>query len=306
MLNGCALLEDRAGGSNPATALRDCAAVGESPLQWWRSITQARLSGLGAQRDLQPTGPAGLSYPVAIAAYVNDLFIADAGRRAVYRFDQAADALSVFAPLDVDPVAADLYLDDDLSLYVVDARSAQVLRFDASGRLVQRFANSANLSYPVAVVADRRRARVLVADRLYAHVLEFNQLGTLTGTIRLRSPLGTAVAMARQGDDLYVVDQQAHRVQRVALDRDVQTQFGAADLERPVAVAADRYGRVFVADDADNRIKVFLEDELEAVAGGRELGWGQIADLWIDAERLYVADGLSSRVLVFNLLPPCS
>ena len=311
-LVGCGLLREDPGFDNLKVSAAGCASIGESPLVFWASVTHGRLSATSDRRDFETSTPINLIFPVAVAAYANELFIADSGHRAVLRFDQALDTLTVFTKLDVDLSAMDLYLDDDLSLYVVDARNAQVLRFDENGRILQRFQNSANLAHPVAVVTDRARAQVLVADRLYAQVLKFNQLGTLTGAISVApggAQFDTTVAMARRGDELYVVDQQAHRVHVIGLDRAFQSYFGTADLKRPVAVAADRYGRILVADDADNAIKVFSEDELEVTVGPRapagRFAFAQVSDLWVDEDFLYVADAVNSTVQVFQILSPC-
>jgi len=102
------------------------------------------------------------------------------------------------------------------------------------------------------------------------------------------------------------VDRLAQQVVVFDFDGRVRFAFGEAGLVQPRAIAVDREGRVFVADDADATIKVFVDGELVARAGGRTPGplrFGRIDGLAVDANLLYVADATSARVPVLLVAP---
>jgi hypothetical protein len=63
---------------------------------------------------------------------------------------------------------------------------------------------------------------------------------------------------------------------------------------------------VFVGDDGDAAIKVFVDGERIAQAGGRVAGalrFGRIDGLAIDGNQLYVADATRARVHVLLVSP---
>jgi len=296
---------------------RECVRDGESPLSRWTVINR----GLGVFDPLSnhPGAPPGsgrsmrLRFPVAVAARSNDVYIYDAGIQAIVRYDLARETLTRFADVPVGRPEVDLYIGDDLSVYFVNTFGAEVLRYAPSGVVLKRFSNSAELPRPVAAVLGRTIGEIMVADGLRNHILVFNQLGGVVGSLgaQLRDVPGfrSIAGLARRGDRIYIVDQIAARIVVAGLEDGYYASFGDSRLSKPISVAVDRYDRVFVADAADNTIKVFTDGVMGALAGGFEatadMRFAAISDLWIDQDYLFVADGPNARVQVLQIRAPC-
>ena len=277
-------------------------------LQPWQS-----LSGFirVMSSPFAPTQPStlppriNLRVPVAVAASPGTIYIADAGHKAVFRYERASNSISLFTTLPGADFSTRLFLDEDLSLYVLDQFNAEILQFDPSGRLVQRFANSAELPQPVAVTVSRGRREILVADGLRGHVLAFDQLGGIASVFGSRADdalrFDQIIAMARGGEGIYIVDKLQHRVHHLRAGR--QQSFGGDELISPGQIAVDDYNRVFVADKAGTTIKVFQAGKrINAPAGP---GFQQITGLWADSGFLYVADVQRASIDIFQIVPPC-
>ncbi|HEX6363729.1 MAG TPA: hypothetical protein VFZ93_12275, partial [Albitalea sp.] len=148
------------------------------------------------------------------------------------------------------------------------------------------------------------RGEVLVGDAATAHVVSFNRLGRAfrfhqSGT----SPLQSIAAMSWGPRGLYVLDRLAQQVVVLGARGEVVDVAGEEGLlVQPRAMAVDRTGRVFVADEADQRIKVFRGRDLIANYGGPQ--FGRIEALALDANQLYVADSVNRRVHVLLVAPP--
>lgn len=284
----------------------------QKPLARWSSISGnllVRSSGAAATESsyLQ------LTSPVAIAAQANDLYIADVGRRAILKYDRGTQITRVFVEVPDLNLDTGLYLDRGLSLYLADPLAGQVTRFDIDGKPLQTFQNTTELPRPVAVVVDDSRAEVFAADQLTARILVFDRAGLVTRAIGVDVADGirfqSVTAMAIGPDQLYVVDRLAHRVYALALDGSYRYFFGEEDLKLPGAIALDAHNRVFVADEADNTIKVYRGGQLEAVVGAQGdptgLGFRQLSALWLSDGLLYVADPASAGIDILRVVPPC-
>ncbi len=273
----------------------------------WRSLSGGRLEGAmvpGVGRYIP------FARPVAVSARGNDIYIADGGRRRIYRFDRALQTLSVFYhPI---PSAVALYAAFDRSVYVAEPSAGRVLQIGPDGTLLHTFSNAANLARPVAVAVDEVRGRVLIADGLYNHILIFNHLGGLTGVIVPRDSASHRLRGIRAmslGPDglLYVVDGLKRRVVVVGPNGSYRYSFGEGRMVDPVAIAVDRYRRAFVADAFNNTIEVYAQGREVAVFGGTGLGPGhftQITGLCLDENKLYVTDGGRGDVQILQVAPP--
>jgi hypothetical protein len=239
------------------------------------------------------------------------LLVADAGARTLWQMDRPRDAIGPFAAFtgSVADHGTSMQIGSDLSTWVALPAEHMVVQYDASGRLVRRWSEQVDAPQPVAVVVPEDRSRVLVGDAATARVLVFDPLGRIQGVLGGRRPpsLHSVTAMALGPQGLYVLDRMAQQV--VVLDPQglpVEV-IGEPHLVQPRAIAVDASGRVFVADDQDQRIKVFRGRELLASFGGQGVGpgrFGRIESLALDGNLLYVADSLNARVQVLMVAPP--
>lgn len=318
LLEGCATTAGLLGLGQKEGSLKIVSCEEESektPLAKWGSISGnllARSGGIPASGTPNP-GHIRLTSPVAVAASANDLFIADAGQRAILKFDRGTQTVRVFARVPDMNIRADLYIDRALSLYLVDPVASKVIQFDMDGKPLQSFENLTELPQPIAMVVDDGRGEIFIGDQLTAHILVFNRGGlvsraigaSVTGGVRFQSITG----MTSGPDQLFVSDRLARLVHALAPDGAYRYGFGEDELESPGSVAIDSHNRVYVADNGDNTIKVFRGGQLEAVAGASSdpvgLGFQQISDLWLSDGLLYVADAARASIDILRVVPPC-
>lgn len=318
LLAGCATTAGLLGLGQKERSLKiaNCEDNGERPLlEKWGSISGnllARSAGIPASGTPE-SGRIRLVSPVAVAARASDLFIADAGQRAILKFDRGTQTVRIFARVPDMNMRAGLYVDRALSLYLVDPVSAKVIQFDVDGKPLQTFENLTELPQPITMVVDDGRGEIFIGDQLTAHILVFNREGlvsrtigaSVTGGVRFQS----ITAMTSGPDQLFVSDRLANRVHALSPDGAYRFGFGEDELKSPGSVAIDMHNRVYVADQGDNSIKVFRGGQLEAVAGALGdpdgLGFQQISDLWLSDGLLYVADAARASIDILRVVPPC-
>lgn len=304
-LMSCGLVPLPAANGNQVT--EKCAESGAKPWYEWRAVRGGYLVGgepAQGRRRLE------LLEPIAVAAYANDLFIADGAHRAVFRYDLVSDTLTRFASLAGRAGDVDLFVDAGFSLLIADGGKGVIERFDLQGTRLQTVRDDLNLPRPTAVVFDPARGEIVAADRLRGYLLRVSRLGAIVGSygagFDLGSRIGNIVALAQGPRELYAVDQAERIVHVFNTELMLHRVIGKGVLGIPQAVAVDDYQRVFVQDNADDTVKVFskglLSYPLSKPADG---SFAQVFDLWSEGGFLYVADTLNSQVQILRLIPPC-
>lgn len=271
----------------------------------WQTLTGAPLAQVtaaGAPRNL--AGPyTRLLAPTAVAARGNDVLVADPGLGRVVRFDLGMNVLSVLPEAAARPDTR-LYLSPDGGAYVTDSARREVGRYDRGGKLTQRLRDDNLLALPVGIAVDERSGRIWIADGLSHQLLLFHPAGRAAVALPLRrggedGPRAVAALSAAQ-DGVWVVDKLCSCVFHLGDNGMVRATLGRGVLRQPVAVAADRRGRVYVLDRFDNRIVVFAGPRVVAhLAAPAGVAMDGIA---VDGSLLYVASAAGARVDVLRLL----
>lgn len=253
----------------------------------------------------------GLVQPVQLATSAGEIFVADIARRSIVRIAIAAQSVSVFAPLPAGR-AGGLYVDRWLSVYVGDPAGRRVVQYARDGRQQQVFQDPSGLLEPIDVVADEVD-RVYVADAVGTRVVVFDRAGHIIDIIgeRVGRPKSfsavSALAVGPQG--LYLLDKLSRKVHVLQRDGIPLSSFGAQSLNLPGALAVDRAGRVFVADEFDNQVKVFEPDRPGGTVGaklGGISGIARLADIWVDdVGILYLADAASAMIAMYQVPSRC-
>ena len=285
-------------------ALGGCESTPREPARY-STLTPGPLIRGGLLGMAGPFTP--LRGPVAVAAIGPDVYVADAGLGMLLRVDQVASRLTPFGPRGVQP-GTRLAADVDGSLYVLDPGSRRLQRFARDGRLMQSFPTDPTIASLRDLALDPTRGRILAADALNRQVVAFRPLGTSSELLPIygepRYQVTSFDALAVAPDALYALDARCRCIARLAFDGRVLATFGHQRLVKPERIAADRYGRLFVADGGDRSIKAFRDGILEETIPNAGLGLLEASDLAYADGWLYVADAPGSQVRMLRVQPP--
>lgn len=292
-LAGCA------GGGNAGPQAPLCVQAGAPVFATLLQIFRGALGGAAG---------AGLIGPEQVAVSANDMWIADRSRGELLKVDRTAQRSSVIARMR--GRVAGLHVDRLRSVYLALPAQRVVRQIGSDGRLEREYRDPEGRMIPVDVVADGT-GPVFVADEANARVVIFNRLGQVTGTLGERTsrpnPFLSVSALAQEGGGVYVLDASARMV-HVMRDGDAMEirELGTL-VSRPVALAVDRWHRIFVADPGG---RVLMLDADSARAPSLIEGLPRIAqpgDLWIDETGvLHLADTAGGAVYSLQVPAPCS
>jgi len=240
------------------------------------------------------------------------------------------------------------------NVYVADYGNNRIRRIRADGTIETfagagqpgstgdgGLATQARLNWPTGVAVDTA-GNVYVAEYVGNRIRRIRADGmieTFAGTgqsgssgdggpateAQINRPFGLAVDAS---GNMYIADQDNHRIRRIAPDGIMDTVAGTgsagaggdggrateAALNRPVGVAVDAAGRVYVADAGNNRVRRFAPGEIiETIAGTGSAGFGgdggpaelaQLDDPFgvaVDAGgNVFVADADNHRIRVLD------
>lgn len=314
LLSGCAPLPPEPADASPAPL--PAAGRGTPLLTPWITLTGAWRASAPTAQPLPslplPAGPPNqrlnFQLPVGVALRGELMLIADAGWRQLFRLERSRDVMVPLGPyagaLSADH-ATSLQLGSDGSVWLVEPLAGQVLQLDAAGRVRRTLRDERFASRPIAVVASEAPGDIFVADSTDARIVVFEPFGRVIRRFG-EGQLQSVAAMVAGPLGLYVVDRLAQQVVLFGFDGRVRHSFGDGVLVQPRAIAVDAAGRVFVADDADQAIRVFLDGEHIANAGGRGSApgrFGRIDAMAADANLLAVADSVNQRVQLLLVSP---
>jgi hypothetical protein len=265
-------------------AFGGCESTPREPARY-SSLTPGPVIRGGLLGTAGPFTP--LRGPVAVAAMGPDVYVADAGLGMLLRADQVANRLTPFGPRGVQP-GTRLAAAVDGSLYVLEPAGRRLQRFARDGRLLQTFPVDPTIASLRDLALDPARGRILGADALNRQLVAFRPLGTSSELLPLH------------GEPRY----QVASFDALAFDGQVLATFGHERLVKPERIAADRYGRLFVADGGDRTIKAFRDGTLEETIPNASLGLLEATDLIHADGWLYVADAPGSQVRMLRVQPP--
>lgn len=286
-------------------------ALADGLLTPWRVVTGGFLSPAPAAGQPPAVARLGsgmyvrLLSPAATALRGPDLLVADAGNGRLWRIDPAFNQAAVVAGAPVGPGSA-VALGPDLSAWVLDPATRQVLRFARDGRLLQTWRVGSDVPSPVALALADGGATLLLADGMGAQWSEQRGPG---GLARLVAPgrdgrrVSGVDAIVPMDDALYLLDRLAAAVHRTDRDGRVLATLGRGDLVQPGAIAADRDGRVFVADRAGSVLVVLREGQPARRIDAAALDLQRIGGVAVDERVLALADPLRGQVVLFTLAP---
>lgn len=244
-------------------------------------------------------------FPSALAAKAQDLYIADAGARKIYRFNTNMQSLSIVPDIEATNLTR-LQVAPDYSLLVLDPARSVISSFGRGGQKLQTLSSPVASAHLTEFMVDESYGRIYAVDQLNQQLIPLHPLGSAemplitAGAGEIKS-LG---ALTGVGRILYMVDAGCACI--VAIDEagQVLERIGQGELIQPKALVADRSGHLFVADGFDRTLKVFLRGTLVASYTQSKLHVIDITALAVDQSSLYVADGPGAQVVVFRIRLP--
>lgn len=256
-----------------------------------------------------------LGNPAVVAARGNILYIADASRDLIYRYNRDSESIyplyNVADHLSGPP--GGIFINNDLSFYVADPLARRVLLFDLNGNLIRQYQDQKNLSNPLAICRSELFNRVFVADSYYDHVIEFNfdglPLAALGGRGNRSDQFMNIIDMSCGIDgvnNIFLIDQLTDKIKVYGFDGKFVRAIPRTEVRHPSSIAVDYGERIYISDDFDDTIKIYDRHGLIEVFGGTGSANGRfrmIRDMWSDERFLYVADSVNNRIQVFVITP---
>lgn len=274
-----------------------------------RNITGGRLATMvdatgfplpGELRDFL-----AFSFPSALAARGPDLYVADSGARKVYRFDADLQTLSVVPGIVAVPWTR-LQVGMDQSLFALDAERSAVLHYSRGGRLLETLSDPLAAASLAEFVVDELSGQVVASDRVNRRLMVIHPQGWASHPLSAAGE-GEFMALgelANAGSMMYAIDKGCSCIVSVDEEGRVRERIGQGTLVQPHALAADRYGHLFIVDGFDQTLRVFLNGGLIASYEARKLRVTEFSALAVDEGILYIADGPGAQVAVFHIRPP--
>lgn len=246
------------------------------------------------------------------------VYVTDAGREAVFVFDEAQGLLHIWDTADrrarfLAPVGIAHGAGEEI--YVADAELGRVVRLDRDGNPLGSFAEGV-VERPTGLAHDPGSGLTYVADSGAHDIKVFDRHGRLVRTLgRHGSGPGefngpTHLALDR--DRLVVSDTLNARVQVLGTRGEVLRIIGRRGLyvgnfTRPKGVTVDEDGNIYVVESYYDHLLVFdAEGRFLLPIGGTGAGIGRFflpAGVWSDRNgRIFLADMFNGRVVVFQFL----
>ena len=303
-LLACALLAGCA--AEPLGVSPDARAAPVRPLlSPWRTVQGGFLAPPtpGTGLPVRPGSGMFVKFiaPGPLALRGSDLLVADLASGRLWRADAMSNTLTGIAGAPVGPGTA-LLLGPDLSAWVLDPPTRQVLRFGRDGRLLQSFRATAG-AVPSAIALADAGNTLLQADGPLGQWSELRAVGSLVVPVR---PLRDgrllqvdAITIGKRG--VYLLDRSAGAVYRSERDGRIVETLGAGELRQPVALAVDRWDRVFVVESTLRSLRVLRSGAPTIVLTAEQLGVQQIGGIAIDEGFLAVTDRLVGQVVIHQL-----
>ena len=239
--------------------------------------------------------------------------IHDYNRGVIFKLDFDTGRMNVIRGAGdlIEDEISDIFIAKDKSFYVTDVEGRRALHFSAEGELLKEYKHPPNIFRPIAITVDEEKKEVLVADETYSHIVSFDMekaepvygmggRGEGPGKFRIITDM---IAIP---DGYLVSDRIELRVQVLDKEGNYIADFGRSELMFPTALAMDKYGRVYVSDKSDSKIKVYKAGKLIEKIGRNGYGPGEfryISDMKIHKDQLYVVDSLNARIQVFDIVP---
>lgn len=252
--------------------------------------------------------------PYALTVSGQRIAVADPGLRAIHVFDTADNTYEQITragkQLLVSPVGISIGAD---RYYISDSFLNKVFILDGQGNFISAIDD---ISRPTGVVFEPNSKRLYVADTLGHRIcvfdadgkklFEFGKRGGKSG-----NDFNFPTHLYLSSGKLYVNDTMNFRLQIFDLDGNYLSSFGSHGdssgyFAQPKGIGTDMEGHIYVVDAVFHRVQIFNPQGrflLDFGGYGRQQGQFLLpTGLYIDQDKIYVADSYNRRVQVFRFL----
>ena len=246
------------------------------------------------------------------------IFVTDASRLAIFVFDEAAGALSIWDQASesssfVSPVGIAIAANGDI--LVADSELAGVFRLSPQGEPLSVM-GMGDLTRPTGLAIDVASGKVFVADTGEHDVKVFSNDGRLIDIIGRQgdteSTFNAPTHLSFHNGKLFVTDTFNARVQVFDSEGHYLLSLGErglylGNLVRPKGVTTDAHGNIYVIESFHDYLLVYdSKGQFLLPIGGTGSGVGEFylpAGLWSDSRgRIYIADMFNGRVVILQYL----
>ena len=250
-----------------------------------------------------------LIHPSSVTATGPYLYVADSGAGALLRIDPITQAVARLAQLPILP-GVRIKSGPDGTVYVLRPDRGEVSRFSPDGQRLGDFAAPFDILRPSDLVVEPTLNRVWIADSA-GGVFAFHPSGRMSEPMAGRGDgfalPGTGATILAAGERAVVgIDPGCRCVLGFDADGRIRERFGEGELVNPDGLALDHYGRTWVIDRGDGRLKIFQGTALVHTLAAPQLGLVQFTAIAIYRQRVYIADGAGGKIGTYALLPPRS
>jgi DNA-binding beta-propeller fold protein YncE len=249
-----------------------------------------------------------LAEPNAVGCGEGSLVVADTGNSRLLRYEVTTDAITAQDAIVLPqlPYPIGVVVNSKGELYVLDGRLRRILHLAATGEFESYVEPAGRDEFVPRSLAIDAKDNLYVLDILSGAVVVIDPEGQVIREVAFPEEYGffSDIAVDRIGR-LFALDSVGKRLFKAARDDAVLAPFTPGlheDLDFPVAVTADKSGRLLVADQHGGGI-VFLGPDGSfqgrQLRAGRKPGWlRHPSDLCIIDDVLFVADRANNRVQV--------
>ena len=249
--------------------------------------------------------------PVAFTLHDEALYILDSGRQAMFRYN--ADENIIITIFDFSQylrgTPAGLVFSDDGYYFISDPKLNRVLKFNAENILIAVYEDIANLASPGKLYFDNKYNKLYISDGVYSRILVASKHGDFLYALGGRgTDPGQFISITdfvSTETGIYVIDRIAKEPMQVLNhEGDYLRAYGSSSLSIPVAIAVDERGYVYVADNEDDTIRIFVDGVLRWRVGGSGIQQGyfrKVTQMMVSDDKLYVLDSLNRRIQVFQI-----
>jgi DNA-binding beta-propeller fold protein YncE len=248
------------------------------------------------------------SLPNLIGGNTNFLYFTERGNNQLFRYNTGTEQITLFNNIDsyITGNIGCLVVRHDMGFFLCDQTAGKVVSFDANGHFLTNYASFSNLAQPLGVAASPSSNNILIADGLFDHIVIFTPPGTPISSFGSRGE-GRDQSMnirdmAQSDTEIYILDRLNKYVKVFNYDGELTRSFSRHDVTMPTAITVDYLERVYIADEFDDTIKVYQQDELIDTIGGTGAADGKfrgVTDLFSSGPYLYVVDSINNRIQVY-------